>query len=143
MVVAAILFVTALVLLPAIQAAEVPNGQAPRQQINAESGCVFCEQNNGLSGTGNSYGLDGGLTRRFCCCHHPIAIYHPEVYNYRYFYNIVGHEAYSNSPHYRFVMPAARQPEEIFTPVPERENQLPQTAGSARLTRPDQKKFQK
>jgi hypothetical protein len=37
--------------------------------------------------------LKRGLAKPFCCFHHPTTLsYHPQVYNYRYFYNIVGHE---------------------------------------------------
>ncbi len=138
-------FIAAPILSPAIQAADVPNGKSQRQQINSESGlCPFAAHNDGLPSTGTFYGSDCDYTKRLFCCHHPITLaYHPEVYNYRYFFNIVGHEAYPNSSNYRFFVPAAPQPEEILTPVPEQANQLPQTAGSARLSRPDQKKFQK
>jgi hypothetical protein len=136
-------FIAPPILSPAIQAADVPNGTSQRQQFGSESVCVPSGYNDGLPGTGTFYGSDGVYTKRLCCWHHPTAIYHPEVYNYRYFFNIIGHETYTNSSNYRFSLPAASQPEEILTPIPEPKNQLPQTAGSARLSRPDQKKFQK
>jgi hypothetical protein len=133
--------IAAPILSPAIQAADVQNGKSQRQQIDSESVCVICGHNDGLPSTGTFYSADYDCPKRLFCCHHPTAIYHPEVYNYRYFFNIMGHDA--NSSNYRFLLPAAPQPEEILTPVPEPENQSPQTAGSARLSRPDQKKFQK
>ena len=137
-------FIAAPILSPAIQAADVPNGTSQRQQIDSESVCVLCDHNDGLPNTGTCYGSDCDYTKRLYCCRHPITLaYHPEIYNYRYFFNIVGHDMYSHSSNYRFFLPAAHQPEEILTPVPEPANQLPQTAGSARLSRPDQKKFQK
>jgi hypothetical protein len=136
-------FIAAPILSHAVQAADVQNGKPLRQQIDSESACVPCGHNDGLPSTGTFYGSDGVYTKRLCCWHHPTAIYHPEIYNYRYFFNIIGHEAYTNSSNHRLFLPAASQPEEILTPVPEPGNQLPQTAGSARLTRPDQKKFQK
>ena len=136
-------FIAAPVLSLGIQAADVANGTTQRQQIVSESVCVPCGQNDGLPSTGTFYGSDGVYAKRLFCYHHPTAIYHPEIYNYRYFFNIIGHERYTNSSNYRFSLPAAPQPEEILTPVPEPENRLPQTAGSARLSRPDQKKFQK
>jgi hypothetical protein len=126
-----------------LQAADIQNGKSQRQEIKAESADVLCLQNDGLPSTGYSYGSDCGFMKRLCCCHHPTAIYHPEIYNYRYFFNIVGHDAYSNSSNHRYFFPAANQPDEILTPVPEQQNQLSQAAGSARLSRPDQKKFQK
>ncbi|MGA2798416.1 MAG: hypothetical protein ABSE63_12615 [Thermoguttaceae bacterium] len=137
-------FIAAPILFPAIQAADVQNGKFQRQQIESESACVLCGYNDGLPCTGTFYGSDGVYTKRLLCCRHPVTLaYHPEVYNYRYFFNIIGHDSYSNSSNHRFFLPSAPQPDEILTPVPEPENQLPQTAGSARLTRPDQKKFQK
>jgi hypothetical protein len=136
--------IAAPILSPAIQAADVQNGKSQRQQIDSESACVPCGHNDGLSSTGTFYGSDSDYTKRLFCCRHPVTLaYHPEIYNYRDFFNIIGHDAYSNSSNYRFFLPAAPQPEEILTPVPEPKNQLPQTAGSARLSRPDQKKFQK
>jgi hypothetical protein len=136
-------FITAPMLSPVIQAAEVPSSASQRQQIGSESVCIPGGYNDGLPSTGTLYGSDGVYTKRLYCWHHPTAIYHPEVYNYRYYFNIIGHETYSNSSRYRCSLPAASQTEAILTPVPEQENQLPQTAGSARLSRPDQKKFQK
>jgi hypothetical protein len=136
-------FIAAPMLSPAMQAADIPSGTFQRQQIGSESVSIPSGYNDGLPSTGTLYGSDGVYTKRLYCWHHPTAIYHPEVYNYRYYFNIIGHESYSNSSGYRFSLPAASQPEEILTPVPAQENQLPQTAGSARLSRPDQKKFQK
>jgi hypothetical protein len=136
-------FIAAPMLSPAIHAADVPNSTSQRQQIGSESVCISSGYNDGLPSTGTLYGSDGVYTKRLYCWHHPTAIYHPEVYNYRYYFNIIGHETYSNSSKYRFSLPAASQTKEILTPVPEQEIQLPQTAGSARLSRPDQKKFQK
>jgi hypothetical protein len=143
MAIAITFFMAGPVLLSATQAADVQNGTSLRQQIDSESVCVPCGYNDGLPGTGTFYGSYGEYSKRLCCWHHPTAIYHPEVYNYRYFFNIIGHEAYTNSSNHRFALPAAPQSEEILTPRPEPEKQLPQTAGSARLSRPDQKKFQK
>ena len=110
---------------------------------DSESVCVLGGHNDGLPSTETFYGSDGVYTKGLFCCHHPTAIYHPEIYNYQYFFNIIGHEAYTNSSNHRFCLPAVNKPEEILTPVPEPESQLPQMAGSARLSRPDQKKFQK
>jgi hypothetical protein len=137
-------FVAGPILSATILAADVQNGKSQRQQIDSESVCVLCSHNGGLPSTESFYGSDFDYTNRlYCCHHHPTAIYHPEVYNYRYFFNIIGHDSYSSSSNHRFFLPAATQPEKILTPVPEPENQSPQTAGSARLSRPDQKKFQK
>ena len=136
-------FIAAPVLSPAIQAAEGPNSTSQRQQIDSGSVCVPCGHNDGLPSTGTFYGSDCDYSKRLCCWHHPTAIYHPEIYNYRYFFNIIGHETYSNSSNYRVSLPAAHQPKEILTPVPEPDNRLSQSAGSVLLSRPDQKKFQK
>jgi hypothetical protein len=131
------------VLLPAIQAAGLENSISPRQPINAESASIRSVNNEGLPSTGPYYGADSNYPKRSSCWHHPTAIYHPEIYNYRYFFNIVGHETDSHCSNCRFYLPAAHLPEEILTPVPVPENQSSQTAVSARLSRSDQKKFNK
>ncbi|MGD0516219.1 MAG: hypothetical protein ABSA26_01670 [Thermoguttaceae bacterium] len=126
----------------AIQAADVQKCTSQPGEINSQSACVPCDQDYGLSSRGKFSCSDCGFTKRLCCYLHPTTLsYHPEIYNYRHYFNITGHETYSGSTNYRYRLPAANRPEEILTPKPEQENQSPQITGSARLSGANQKKF--
>jgi hypothetical protein len=144
-----VVFVTACIteftFLSAIQAADVPNSTSQRQKIDSGSQRVLHAQDEGLPSRGDYGNADWGFPKRIFCTWHPTTLsYHPQVYNYRYYFNIVGHETFhANSSNYRQVMPAVNQPEEILTPMPEQQNQSPQPIDSARLSRANQKKLQK
>ena len=128
----------------AIQAADVQKCTLQPGEINSQSVCVPCDQDYGLPSRGAFSGSDCGFTKRLYCYHHPTTLsYHPEIYNYRHYFNIVGHETYPSFSNYRYLLPAANRPEEILTPLPETENQSPQMTGSARLSKANQKKLQK
>jgi hypothetical protein len=128
----------------AIQAADVQKCTSQPGEINSQSVCVSCDQDYGLPSRGKFSGSDCGFTKRLCCYLHPTTLsYHPEMYNYRHYFNIVGHDTDSNSSIYRYLLPAANRPEEILTPLPETENQSPQMTDSARLSGPNQKKLRK
>ncbi|MGD0383877.1 MAG: hypothetical protein ABSA77_10165 [Thermoguttaceae bacterium] len=127
-----------------IGAAVVQNGKSQPQEINSESACFLSDHDDGLPRMGNYCGSDCGFTKRLCCYHHPTTLsYHPEIYNYRHYFNIIGHETYPSFSNYRNLLPAANRPEEILTPLPEQENQSPQMTGSARSSGANQKKLQK
>jgi hypothetical protein len=85
-----------------------------------------------------------GLTKPGCCFHHPTTLsYHPEVYNYRHYFNIVGHENDANLLIYRRPIPVMNQSEEILTPMPERPEQTSQAIDAARSSRANKKNIKK
>ena len=109
--------------LAALHGADLQNGSMWPREIKAEPAEVICAENHGLPATSRPRATDRGTAGPLCCLHHPTAIYHPEIYNYRYVFNIVGYEAYSRYPNYRNIPRTMNRPEEILTPVPEQQTQ--------------------
>jgi hypothetical protein len=128
----------------ALLAADGQDGALQRQKTNSGSQCVLPDHDDGLPSMENFGNSDCGFPKRLCSFRHPTTLsYHPEIYNYRHYFNMVSPDANANLSNYRRLMPAVNQPEEILTPVPEQQNQSLQSSGSARLSRPNQKKLQK
>jgi hypothetical protein len=128
----------------ASQAAGIEKHTQQVDEISSQPACAQGDQEYGLSIGGSYCGSDCSFIKRLCCCYHPTTLsYHPEIYNYRHYFNIVGHETWANASNYRHSMPAANRPESIPAPVPEKEIQLLPKAGSARLSGPNQKNLLK
>jgi hypothetical protein len=126
------------------QASDIRNGTMSGRQYVSGSEFVVSDDGDGLPGRERPYGLGCGSAKPACGLLHPTTLsYHPEIYNYRHYYNIVGHDANFSMPRYRLPMPAADVPEEILTPVPESGEKSFQAPGSARRLLGNQKKLWK
>lgn len=125
-------------------AIDLYNGTLTRQEINPGSTYIFRNYDAGTMNQEKLWFSDRGYMKRTYCFWHPTTLsYHPEVYNYHHYFNIVGHDAYFNSPNNQLFLPAASQSEQILTPAGEENNPSPQAVDSARLSRPNQKKLRK
>jgi hypothetical protein len=79
-----------------------------------------------------------------CSLRHPTTLsYHPEKYNYRYFYNIVGHETFSHSANPGIYLPSASRPEQIPVPAPRQQTISSSLGGSAHLSGAREKNLSK
>jgi hypothetical protein len=128
----------------ALLGADSQNGTLQRQNIHSASQMVITDRDAGPPSMENFGNADCAFPKRPCCAWHPTTLsYHPAIYNYRYYYNIVSSDAHAGPSNYRHLMPAVNRPEEILTPVPEQQTNSSKSNGSARLSGPNQKKFQK
>ncbi len=127
-----------------IQAAEIQPKALKPQELNAGSEYMAIDNDDGMPGREEICSPNCGLVKPICCFRHPTTLgYHPPVYDYRYFYNIVGHETCFNSLNYFRPKPALNWREGIPAPASVEGKQSLQSSGSARLSAPNQKKLQK
>ena len=126
----------------ALHAADMQGAEIWTKAMGAESPAGVCIEDGGVCGAGPI--PECGLGKLCYNLHHPVAIYHPEVYNYRYFFNIVGHESYNARPNCRSCCPSLGRSEEPLMPGQSRQQRLPAAiADAARATPTAQKNFQK
>jgi hypothetical protein len=126
----------------AVYGADIQGAKNWPQEAGAESAdAVYAEYDDGCAARPIP---ECGLLKVCYNLHHPVAIYHPQVYNYRYYFNIVGHESYSACPNCRNHGASAGRPEEMSTLGQSRQKRLPATiADGTRASPSAQKKFQK
>jgi hypothetical protein len=127
----------------ALHAAELQGGSIPLQEPAVAWAGTPCLQSDGTPNACGTCLAERTNITWLGCLHHPTAIYHPAVYNYRYYFNIVGHETDARPGNCRGCLPAAHPPQENFIPIPEQQGRSSQAAGSARLSWQGQRKFQK
>jgi hypothetical protein len=126
------------------RAADLLNGIAQRQTNSTASEDVAINLGNESTGSEAIGPHNCGSAKRTHCILHPTTLsYHPEVYYYRHYFDIIGHDAVASTSSYPRYTPMDIRQEEILTPAPEQGNKSSQTLSSARLSGKNKKYFQK
>jgi hypothetical protein len=128
----------------ALDGADMQGAEIWPKEAGAESAGAVYVENDGRCAACCDYVPQCALLKVSYNLHHPVAIYHPQVYNYRYYFNIVGLGSYHGCSNCRNIGPYMGRPQEMVTPGRSLQKRMPAAIADATRASPSaQKYFQK